>query len=109
MSSQGNARITCIPAGAASRAVLPTHQGITTALTPNACARLIKRYCRKIGCDPANYSGHSMRSGYVTSAIEVNAPLRKIAEQTRHASFNMLRVYNRRVDLFREHSGAGFL
>jgi integrase len=53
------------------------------------------------------HSGHSMRSGYVTSAIEVNAPLRKIAEQTRHASFNMLRVYNRR--LFREHSGAGFL
>jgi hypothetical protein len=38
-------------------------------LTPNACARLIKRYCRKIGFDPANYSGHSMRSGYVTSAI----------------------------------------
>ena len=49
-----------------------------------------------------------MQSGYVTSAIRGNAPLLKIAEQTRHASFDMLRVYNRRVDLFREHSGAGF-
>ena len=50
-----------------------------------------------------------MRSGNVTSAVEVNAPVLKIAEQTRHASFDMLRVYNHRVDLFREHSGAGFL
>jgi hypothetical protein len=47
------------------------------------------------------------RSGYVTSAVEVNAPLLKIAEQTRHASLDMLRIYSRRVDLFREHSGLG--
>ena len=52
---------------------------------------------------------HSMRSGYVTSAVEVNAPLMKIAEQTPHASLDMLRVYSRWVDLFREHSGAAFL
>jgi hypothetical protein len=32
------------------------------------------------GHRPANYSGHSMRSGYVTSAVEMNAPLLKIAE-----------------------------
>ena len=55
------------------------------------------------------HSGHSMRSGYVTSAIEVNAALMKIAEQTRHRSLDMLRIYSRRADLFREHSGAGFL
>jgi hypothetical protein len=33
----------------------------------------------------------------------------KIAEQTRHRSLDMLRVYSRRVDLFREHAGAAFL
>jgi hypothetical protein len=63
---------------------------------------------RKLGIDAANYSGHSMRSGYVTSAVEVNAPHMKIAEQTPHASLDMLRVYSRLVDLFREHSGRGF-
>jgi hypothetical protein len=53
--------------------------------------------------------GLPRRSGYVASAVEVNAPLLKIAEQTRHRSLDMLRVYSRRADLFREHSGAAFL
>jgi hypothetical protein len=33
----------------------------------------------------------------------------KIAEQTRHRSLEMLRVYARRADLFCDHSGAAFL
>jgi hypothetical protein len=33
----------------------------------------------------------------------------KIAEQMRHRSIDMLLVYTRRVDLFREHSGTAFL
>jgi integrase len=98
-----------ITEGPVFRAVALGSRMSATAMTSNALAGLIKRYCRKIGIDPANYSGHSMRSGYVTSAVEVNAPLLKIAEQTRHASLDMLRVYSRRVDLFKEHSGAGFL
>jgi integrase len=98
-----------ITSGPVFRAVLLGSRMSDTALTPNCAARVIKRYVRKLGIDAANYSGHSMRSGYVTSAIEVNAPLLKIAEQTRHASLDMLRVYSRRVDLFREHSGAAFL
>jgi len=44
---------------------MPTHQGHS--IDPER-ARLIKRYCRKVGVDPANYSGHSMRSGYVSPA-----------------------------------------
>jgi integrase len=88
---------------------LPTHQGIATAFDPERVRAPDQALLPQDRLRSPNYSGHSMRSGYVTSAIEVNAPLRKIAEQTRHASFNMLRVYNRRVDLFREHSGAGFL
>jgi integrase len=98
-----------ITEGPIFRAVALGSRMSTTPLTPNAMARLVKRYCRKIGVDPSNYSGHSMRSGYVTSAVEANAPLLKIAEQTRHASLDMLRVYSRRVDLFKEHSGAAFL
>ena len=102
--------ITCIPASAASRAVLPTHQGIATALTPNACARLIKpTAARSVSIPPITAATACAAATSVTSAVEVNAPLMKIAEQTRHTSFDMLRIYNRRVDLFREHSGAGFL
>jgi hypothetical protein len=48
-------------------------------------------------CRSAKYAGRSMRSGYVTSAVEVDAPLLKIAEQTRHPSLDMLRIYSRRI------------
>jgi len=45
----------------------------------------------------------------VTSAVEADAPLLKVTEVTRHKSLEMLRIYARRVDLFRDHSGAAFL
>jgi integrase len=81
----------------------------TEALCPHSVAHVVKRHCRRVGLDATEFSAHSLRSGYVTSAVEVNAPIMKIAEQTRHRSLDMLRVYSRRVDLFREHSGAAFL
>jgi hypothetical protein len=79
------------------------------ALTGHSVALAVKRHCQRAGLDPVEFSGHSLRSGYVTSAVEANASIMKIAEQTRHWSIDMLRVYSRRVDLFKEHSGAGFL
>ena len=45
----------------------------------------------------------------MTSAVEANAPIMRIAGQTRHKSLDMVRVYTRRVDLFRDHGGAAFL
>jgi hypothetical protein len=66
-----------------------------------------KCYAR-LGLDPASFSGHSLRSGYVTSAVEANAPILRIVEQTRHKSLDMVRTYSRRADLFRDHSGASF-
>ena len=79
------------------------------ALSGHTVAAIVKRQCVRVGLDPAEFSGHSLRSGYVTSAVEANAPVMKIVETTRHRSIDMLRVYSRRVDLLREHSGAAFL
>jgi integrase len=79
------------------------------ALRPDGLARIIKRLAARAGLDPKGFAGHSLRSGFVTSAVESNAPLMKIAEQTRHKSLQMLQVYSRRVDLFRDHAGVGFL
>lgn len=40
------------------------------------CGRLIvKKLCARIGLDAAAYAGHSMRSGFVTAAVEANAPI----------------------------------
>jgi len=78
-------------------------------LTDRAVALIVKRYVELAGLDPAQFAGHSLRAGYVTSAVEANAPLMKIVEPTRHKSVDMVRVYSRRIDLFRDHSGAAFL
>ena len=50
----------------------------------------------RAGLDPAQFAGHSLRAGYVTSAVESNAPLTKIVEQTRDKSVGVARVYSRR-------------
>jgi len=79
------------------------------ALSDRAVATIVKERAAAIGLSPETFAGHSLRAGYVTSAVEANAPLMKIVEQTRHKSVDMVRIYSRRIDLFRDHSGAAFL
>jgi hypothetical protein len=78
-------------------------------LSTDAVARVVKKHACRLGLDPAAFAGHSLRSGFVTSAIEANAPIMKIAEQTRHRSLDMLWVYSQRADLFSDHAGSCFL
>jgi hypothetical protein len=72
-------------------------------------ARLVKQYAERVGLDPKELSGHSLRSGYITSGAEAGASLWKLIEHSRHRSVDMLRIYVRSVDLWKDHSGAGFL
>jgi len=69
----------------------------------------VKLYARRVGLDAAAYSGHSLRSGFLTSAAESGASVFTMTEVSRHRSLNTLRSYVRRVDLFKEHAGAAFL
>jgi hypothetical protein len=69
----------------------------------------VKTYAQKAGLDPAEFSGHSLRAGFVTSAAETGATIFKIAEVSRHKSTDVLAGYVRRVDLFKDHAGAAFL
>jgi integrase len=78
-------------------------------LDGGSAARVVKKYARRVGLDPAGYSGHSLRSGFLTSAAESGASVFKMAEVSRHRSLDTLRGYVRRVDLFKEHAGAAFL
>ena len=72
-------------------------------------ARLVKRYAEAIGLDPAEYSGHSLRAGFVTSAAVHRARLDKIMEVTRHRSAAMVLRYIRQESAFEDHAGAAFL
>ncbi|MXW00103.1 MAG: site-specific integrase [Holophagales bacterium] len=78
-------------------------------LHPTDIARLVKRHVSAIGLDPTDYSGHSLRSGFVTSAAIHSARLDKIMEVTRHASAAMVIRYIRQANAFEDHAGAAFL
>ncbi len=78
-------------------------------LSPPDVARLVKQYVSTIGLDPAEYSGHSLRAGFVTTAAAHHARLDKIMEVTRHKSTDMVLRYIRQADAFEDHAGDGFL
>ena len=72
-------------------------------------ARAVKRYAAMAGLDPTEFGGHSLRAGFVTSAAGTGASILTIQEVSRHKSVDVLSGYVRRVDLFKDHAGAGFL
>jgi hypothetical protein len=39
----------------------------------DSASRIVKRYDRRVGLEVAAYSGHSLRSGFLTSAAESGA------------------------------------
>lgn len=74
-----------------------------TPMTTNSIALLIKEYVSKAGIDPTEFSGHSLRAGLVTSAVDAGAALWEVARVTRHKDLNTLRDYIRIADQFRRH------
>jgi len=72
-------------------------------------ARVVQRYATCIGLDASQYAGHSLRSGFCTSAAESGANIWKIADQSRQKSLDTLRGYVRAVDAFKDHAGSSFL
>jgi len=52
------------------------------------------------------YAGHSLRSGFATTAARNSATEAAIARQTGHRSLVVLRGYIREGDLFREPAAA---
>jgi len=62
-------------------------------LTDHAAALIVKAAAKRAGLDSRLYSGHSLRSGFATSASRAGAPEALIARQTGHRSLAMLREY----------------
>ena len=73
-------------------------------LTDQSVALLIKEYLNIIGIDSKNYSGHSLRSGFATSAAESGAEERSIMAMTGHKSTEMVRRYIKEANLFKNNA-----
>jgi len=73
-------------------------------LTDQTVALLIKEYLNLAGIDSKNYSGHSLRSGFATSAAESGAQERSIMAMTGHKSTEMVRRYIKEANLFKNNA-----
>mgnify|MGYP006088630689 CR=1 FL=1 len=73
-------------------------------LTDQTVALLIKEYLKLAGIDNKNYSGHSLRSGFATSAAESGAEERSIMAMTGHKSTEMVRRYIKEANLFKNNA-----
>ena len=65
---------------------------------------IVKKYLNLIGLDGNLYSGHSLRSGFATSAAASGADERSIMTMTGHKSVEMVRRYIKEENLFKNNA-----
>jgi len=73
-------------------------------LSDQTVALLLKKYLKIAGIENRNYSGHSLRSGFATSAAESGAEERSIMAMTGHKSTEMVRRYIKEANLFKNNA-----
>ncbi|MGK9338564.1 site-specific integrase [Sinorhizobium meliloti] len=65
------------------------------ALTPQSVNLILKGRCKQAGLDPALFSAHGLRSGYMTEAANRGIPLPEAMQQSLHKSLaQAARYYN---------------
>jgi site-specific recombinase XerD len=74
-----------------------------------AVAETVKTYARRAGLEATEFSGHSLRSGFVTSAASRGTSILEMMDVSRHKSIDTLRGYVRDAEMFRDHAGTGLL
>jgi integrase len=79
-------------------------------LAPRSVANIVKSYARRLGLNVSDFSAHSLRSGFLTSAARRGASVFKMRDVSRHNSMEVLQGgYVRDAELFQDHAGAGLL
>lgn len=81
--------------GAVFRRVTKANIPGRSGLNPGSINQIVQRAIARAGLDPAPYSAHSLRAGFVTYAHLRGASDRAIARQTRHRSLSGLGGYVR--------------
>jgi len=97
-------KISKINSGSLFRRFLKGSKLSENRLTDQTVALLVKEYLQLAGIDNKNYSGHSLRSGFATSAAESGAEERSIMAMTGHKSTEMVRRYIKEANLFKNNA-----
>jgi site-specific recombinase XerD len=98
-----------IDQGAIFRRVTKGNKLTEDRLTDQSVAHVIKKLAGRAGLLASQYSGHSLRSGFLTSAAARRASIFKMAAQSRHKSLDVLAGYVRAQELFEDHAAEGLL
>ena len=73
-------------------------------ISDKSVALIIKKYASLAGLDANKYGGHSLRSGFATSAAESGAEERNIMAMTGHKTTQMVRRYIQEANLFKNNA-----
>ena len=73
-------------------------------ISDKSVALILKRYAEKAGLDSTKYAGHSLRSGFATTAAEFGAEERNIMAMTGHKTTQMVRRYIQEANLFKNNA-----
>ena len=73
-------------------------------MSDKSVALTTKKYTAIAGLDSNKYSGHSLRSGFATSAAELGAEERSIMAMTGHKTTQMVRRYIQEANLFKNNA-----
>ena len=73
-------------------------------MSDKSVALTVKKYTALAGLDSNKYSGHSLRSGFATSAAELGAEERNIMTMTGHKTTQMVRRYIQEANLFKNNA-----
>jgi len=68
-------------------------------LAPEGVSRRIQHYVKLLGLDPAEFGGHSLRSGFVTTAVRLGKSTHDIMASTGHRTERQVHEYVRREGL----------
>ena len=98
--------ISGITDGPAFRPVTRHGHIVTGRLGDRAVSEIVKRHSARVGINPGDVSGHSLRAGLEDAADQAGVPERAIAQTTGHRGTAMLRRYIREGSLFRENAAA---
>jgi len=73
-------------------------------ISDKSVSLIIKKYASLAGLNPNKYGGHSLRSGFATSAADSGAEERNIMSMTGHKTTQMVRRYIHEANLFKNNA-----
>ena len=95
--------LNCVPAAGAVFRSIDRHGVVRARLADAHVSRLVKSSASAIGLRPAEFGAHSLRSGWITTAVREHVPEERAMRHSRHQSIPIFRSHVRRVSLWDDH------